>query len=59
LTCLKKYKKFHKHNSDLGETGFYTIEELKNYNCVWVKGYGFVEDYADLKKAYENAATKK
>lgn len=45
--------------NEIGESGYYTLDELKKYDLVWVKGYGIVDDFDAFESAYKEAATKK
>lgn len=46
-------------NKKVGTKGYYTIDELEGFDLVEVLGYGFIYDFEDFKKAYEETATKK
>lgn len=56
---INTVRSFHKNEDAIGEKGMYSIDELEQYDMIWAKGYGYVEDFNDFKREFEAACEKK
>lgn len=56
---INTVRSFFVKNSDIGYKGYSTLDELKKYDLVYVKGYGEVDNIYKFEKAFKEAATKK
>src|SRR5690625_2495132 len=50
-----------KHHVDFGNKGYHTLEEIKQSDLVWIKGYGIVDEsnIKEFENKFKEAAQKK
>lgn len=48
-----------KHNSDFGQKGYHTLDEILKSDLAWIRGYGIVEDKNDFENRFKDEAQKK